>query len=157
MTHVAFTAEDTAPAGARPMAQARYRRGLFIAFALFILLGPAPGQLFGNHSPWLREWVMYSGVGIGIPKGVFTVQDGTNPSLEYSPLQAAGLEQYPRIAHYTFDRRVFDVSDLSRFAAPLCADMSADQRVSFSGYVGTRRGWVPVLANDLCQTDGARP
>lgn len=152
MTDSAFLTDDAAP----PFVQAQLRRALFTACAMFILLGPAPGQLFGNHSAWLREWIMYSGVGIGIPKGMFTVQGGADDGAVYTPLQAAGLERYPRIAHYSFEQRIFDPSGLARFAAPLCASLSDDQRLAFSGHVGTRQGWEPLADPDVCQADGAR-
>ncbi len=49
------------------------RRLLFGSLAAFILLVPAMPQLLGVHSPILRPWVMYSGVGFGLLQGEFVV------------------------------------------------------------------------------------
>lgn len=151
MTQAAVSPQDTGTAQRPAVAWPQLRRGVFMVIALFLFLGPAPGQLFGQHSPFLREWIMYSGVGIGMPKGIFSVHDQTGEVTDYTPLQAAGLERYPPISHYKFDRRIFAAEDLSRFAAPLCARLSQDQRLSFDGAVGTRIGWVQVTQDDVCQ------
>lgn len=147
--------EQASPAF-KPLTLTSLRRYVFFTLAAFILLGPAPGQLFGKHSPWLREWVMYSGVGVGLPKGVFTVHDLSGPVSEYTPLQAAGLEQYPQIVHYFFDKRIFEDADLTRFAANTCEALLPGQHLSFDGVVGTRKGWVPMPVANLCaQTEDA--
>lgn len=133
------------------------RRCVFFALAAFILLGPAPGQLFDQRSPWLREWIMYSDVGVGLPKGVFIVQDASGPVEQHTPLQAAGLDRYPKITHYLFDRRVHAEADLARFAADLCATLQPGQHLSFEGVVGTRQGWVAMPVTDVCaQTEDAQ-
>ncbi len=136
----------------------RWRRRAFLALAAFVLLGPAPGQLFGQHSPWLREWVMYSGVGVGIPKGVFMVHDETGAmAAEYTPLAAAGLDRYPRMTHYYFEGRVWEPAHMARFAALLCSDLSPGMRLSFAGQVGTRQGWAPMPVDDVCAAGGVAP
>lgn len=140
---------ETRPA-LRPLTWTGLRRSAFFALAAFILLGPAPGQLFDQRSPWLREWIMYSDVGVGLPKGVFAVHDASGPVAEYTPLQAAGLERYPRIVHYFFDRRIFEQAHLTRYAADLCETLSPGQRLSFDGVVGTRKGWVPMPVANVC-------
>src|SRR5690348_13731963 len=52
---IAYPDRTDRPADAHQSAPAR-RRVAFAALAIFILLGPAPGQLFGVHSVLLREW-----------------------------------------------------------------------------------------------------
>jgi len=147
---------DQASPASKPLTMTSLRRYAFFALAAFILLGPAPGQLFDKRSPWLREWVMYSGVGVGLPKGVFTVHDASGPVADYTPLQAAGLERYPLIVHYFFDKRIFEDADLTRYAAGLCEGLLPGQHLSFDGVVGTRKGWVPMPVTNLCaQTEDA--
>jgi len=132
--------------------RAQARRIGFTAIALFILLAPAAGQIFGVHHLLLREWVMYSGVGVGIPKGEFRIWQGDQPLATLSPLEALDLPAYPRVIHYTFPHRILRDEDFPRFAARLCgalADHDAD-RVSFEGVIGTREGWRSARHHDLC-------
>ena len=126
------------------------RRAAFVAVAAFILLGPAPGQLFGLHSPMLREWVMFSGVGTGIPKGHFIVREYDKEVSRHTPLDAAGLEAYPTFSHYQFEARIWSAADLGRFAAPLCGTLPPDHRLDFEGFVGTRNGWFAFPNADIC-------
>jgi len=124
-----------------------------IAFGLFtvlIYLGPAPGQLFDSHSPWLREWVMFSGVGVGIPNGRFVVRSEDGVEAILTPLEAANIERYPLILHYLFKNRIFAEDHFARFAAPLCATVPDTSFVSFDGAVGTRQGWRPVQIENIC-------
>jgi hypothetical protein len=111
--------------------------------------------MFGKHSPWLREWIMYSGVGVGIPKGLFTIHDESGPIADLTPLEAADLERYPKITHYYFSGLIGQAADLARFAEPLCSGLPQGQWVSFSGYVGTRQGWAKMRMDDVCAADGA--
>lgn len=139
---------DERPGGLRLQA----RRIGFTAIALFILLAPAAGQIFGVKHLLLREWVMYSGVGVGIPKGEFRIWRGDQPVATLSPLEALELTAYPRVIHYTFPHRILGDEDLPGFAARLCAalaDHDAD-RVSFEGVIGTRQGWRSARHGDLC-------
>ena len=51
---VAYPAPTDAPAQTQ-RSTPTWRRTAFATIAIFILLGPAPGQLFGVHSMLLRE------------------------------------------------------------------------------------------------------
>jgi hypothetical protein len=126
------------------------RRAVFGVLAAVILFGPAPGQLFGHHSPALREWKMYSGVGVGILRGSFTLREGERAIAAASPLEALGMQRYPRIRHYLFPNMVFAPEDLAPYAATLCAGAAPGQTVIFDGHVGTRQGWRALAADDLC-------
>lgn len=126
------------------------RRVAFCLVAAFICLGPAPGHLLGQHHPWLREWRMFSGVGIGIPKGTFTIRNPDGTIRDLTPLEAAGLDRYPNIKHYLFPGRVRAPQHLRRFAAALCEQAAIGANVSFEGAVGTRDGWLPMQADDIC-------
>ncbi len=153
MTHEVDSSFNASAGTLAGSMQIGWRRHAFAALAAFILLAPAPGQLFDQHSPWLREWIMYSGVGVGIPKGVFVVHDETGGTAELTPLAAAGLERFPRIPHYYFEGRVFEPAHLARFATSICADLPVGQRVSFVGDVGTRHGWTAMPVEDVCNGD----
>lgn len=129
------------------------RRIGFALIALFILLAPAAGQVFGVKNLLLREWVMYSDVGVGIPKGEFRVWRGDHAVASLSPLEVLDLPAYPSVIHYTFAHRILDDADLPAFAARLCerlADRDGD-RVSFDGMVGTRQGWRRTQHFNVCE------
>ena len=110
-----YTAPTDAPAHTQRSAPAS-RRAVFSVLAAFILLGPAPGQLFGLHSMLLREWVMFSAAGIGLLKGHFTLHraDGV---VTVSPLEVVGLPSYLALP---LDRRIYEPADLKAFAARIC-------------------------------------
>lgn len=155
-----MSSHDVAVAG--PRAPVRWRdlralgrKAVFVVLAGFILLSPAPGQLFDQPSPWLREWVMYSGVGTGIPAGDFHILDEAGAVVEtLTPLQAAGLSRYPNMSHYLFEGWMQSPDDLWRFAAAACAGLDPGRRLSFDGRVGTRQGWQEVQRGDICALQG---
>ena len=130
-------------------------RVIFASLAAFILFSPAPGQLFAKHSPWLREWIMYSGVGIGIPQGEFRIHDNSGRIFDtLTPLEAAGLSRYPNVVHYQFDGRMRTSDDLGRYAAMACSTLEDGQWLAFDGRVGTRQGWLPFQVDEVCSAAG---
>jgi len=131
----------------------RVRGVAFAAIGLFILLAPAAFQVFGVNHLLLRPWIMYSGAGIGLLKGEFRIAEPGRPVAVRTPLQLLGLDRYPFQRHYEFDRRVFEPGDLKRFAAEACAKLPAGATLSFDGVVGTRDGWKPLHASDVCALD----
>ena len=143
----AVTTPSPAGSAARQSPRAvAWRRAAFGILATFILLGPAPGQLFGLHSMLLREWVMFSGAGVGLLKGRFTLHraDGT---VTLTPLEAAGLSSYLELP---IARRPYQAADLKTFAARICGDARPAERVSFEGSIGTFSGWSPLNVADVC-------
>jgi hypothetical protein len=133
------------------------RRAAFVVLMACIYFGPAPGQLFDAHSPWLREWVMFKGVGSGLPRGAFTVTQADGTVHTYTALEAAGLDRYPLIRHYQFEGRVFATDQLYRFARTLCAEIAATSTVSFDGKVGTVDGWKLAQSDDVCAPGAEQP
>lgn len=149
MTSMSEDANAAASAGDEAGGLLRRRIG-FALLATFVLLSPAPGQLFGAHTPLLREWVMFSGVGVGIPRGTFVVSGEGGEAARVSPLEALGLEAYPQIRHYAFDRRILADEDFPRFAQRLCEEARPGARIGFEGVVGTRAGWREARIEDVC-------
>ena len=130
-----YTAPTDAPAHTQRSAPAS-RRAVFSVLAAFILLGPAPGQLFGLHSMFLREWVMFSAAGIGLLKGHFTLHRA----------DGAVTMRQRQVAR----QRIYEPADLKAFAARICNDARETARLSFEGSVGTFSGWRPLIADDVC-------
>lgn len=146
---MAFThpASPDAPARAQRMAPTS-RRVAFAVIAAFILLGPAPGQLFGVHSMLLREWQMFAGAGVGLVKGQFTLHRADGAVI-MSPLEVAALPSYLALP---INQRVYEPSDLKTFAARICNDAREKARLSFDGSIGTFAGWRPLTVPDVCNS-----
>lgn len=121
----------------------------FCAIAAFVLLAPMFPHVFNIHGKLLRPWMMYSDVGVGLLKGDFRIEQA-GATRTVAPLELMGLERYPRLRHYRFEQRVLHDGDLGRIAATYCATLPAGARLSFGGAVGTRNGWRPLKADDLC-------
>ena len=134
----------TSPALGR--SSVKWRRAAFAGLAAFILLGPAPGQLFGLHTMGLREWKMFAGAGVGLPQGRFTLHRADR-TVTMSPLEAAGLPSYLALP---IDRRIAAPADLRVFAARLCGTLHEAERLSFAGSVGTHAGRQPLAVDDVC-------
>lgn len=116
---------------------------------LLILFGPVSGQVFGHHSQFLREWVMFAGGGIGVLKGNFSIRRPDGAAAALTPLAVLGLDRYPDAPPYEFGHLVMEDRDLRAFAAGVC-DRSAGVHLSFHGAVGTRQGWRPLDVDDVC-------
>jgi hypothetical protein len=128
------------------------KRTLFALVASYIALSPALPQIFGWGAPFVRQWTMYSGVGEGLPKGVFTLhrEDGREERL--TPLQVRGLERYPDDFHYTFETRVLRGEDLAGWVEHLCSHEPGLARISFEGRIGASDGWIAYSSADLCSS-----
>lgn len=122
-----------------------WRRAAFAGLAAFILLGPAPGQLFGQHIIALREWRMFRGAGVGLLHGEFTLHRAAGP-VTMTPLEVAGVPSYLALP---INRRIARPEDLRVFAARLCDNPEAG-RLSFEGSVGTSKGRRAVTVHDVC-------
>jgi hypothetical protein len=94
----------------------------------------------------LREWIMFSGAGVGLPKGHFTLhsKDG---AVTLSPLEVLGLPSYLALP---LDRRIYKPADLKTFAARICDNGKETARLSFEGSVGTFAGWRDLVVHDVC-------
>ena len=136
----------TSPALAAGRSSVGWRRTAFAGLATLILLGPAPGQLFGLHTMVLREWRMFAGAGVGLPQGQFTLHRAAG-TVTMSPLQAAGLPSYLALP---IDRRIAAPADLKVFAARVCDKLQETERRSFEGSVGTPDGRQVLAVHDVC-------
>jgi hypothetical protein len=95
---------------------------------------------------FLREWVMFSGAGIGLAKGRFTLHRADG-AVTMSPLEVVALPSYLALP---LNRRIYEPADLKAFAARICNDAREAARLSFEGSVGTFAGWRPLTAHDVC-------
>jgi hypothetical protein len=126
------------------------KRTVFALAASYIALSPALPQIFGWGAPFVRQWTMYSEVGEGLPKGVFTAhyEDGRTQAL--TPLQVRELERYPDVVHYAFEGRVFSPDQLGLWAGRLCEAEPGLTRLSFEGRIGAADGWITHSSGDVC-------
>jgi hypothetical protein len=140
-TDTAFTGQPIAARFAPKL-----RRVAFAAIAIFILLGPAPGELFGLHSVALREWRMFAAAGVGLLKGTFTLHRADG-AVTMSPLEVASLPSYLALP---IERRVDGSASLRAFAARICDNARETARLSFEGSIGMHEGWRPLSVPDVC-------
>ncbi len=128
---------------------ARLARTLvFTGLAGVVLFGPGLRQALDLHTPLLRQWTMFSGIGVGVLKGEFEVTDASGTTIRMRPLDVLELQRYPLVRSFLFDRLVSEPGDLRTFGARLCNDQTT--RVAFHGHTGTRQGWVPLDVDDIC-------
>lgn len=132
------------------------RTAMFAALAAYIAGSPFLVQVAGFDLAFVRPWIMFKEVGIGVLKGefAFTSKDGATTTL--TPLEILGLERYPVHAQtYRFKKLVFEDRDLGRFAADFCAKHQDDYAgLSFRGRVGSGASWRTLQADDICGTAG---
>ncbi len=107
------------------------------------------GQIFGHHSVFLREWIMFAGGGIGVVKGTFTLRRADGVLVRMNPLEVLGPQHSAGEPPYDFGKRVFEERDLRSFADRVCG-ATASVHLSFQGWVGTRRGWRAMEVADVC-------
>ena len=114
------------------------RGGVFAALAAYVLISPVFPQMLGSDFGFIRPWIMFRDVGVGVLKGefVFTTRSGATERL--TPLEILGADRYPvRRQPYRFDGLVFSDADIARFAAPFCAARAAEGAdLRFEGRVG---------------------
>jgi hypothetical protein len=126
------------------------RDAVFASLALLIVFGPAVPQLLGEKPYLLRSWKMYGSAGNGLFKGTFTLHaDGRDTNL--SPLQVLGLAHYPSVIDYKFISRI-TADDPAVALGDACARIGQNERLSFSGWRGTRDGWQPLTTDDVCRS-----
>lgn len=130
--------------------EAAPRRLAFLLLALFILLAPALPQLFGATGLFLRPWVMFSGVGVGLLKGEFVVTGPDGVEARLAPHEALGQARYSRAMATRFGYHVLSDEDLKRVSAGLCARIGAGRRLSFDGHRQWLDGWRPLADDDIC-------
>jgi len=124
------------------------RTATFVGFTALIFFGPFAAQILGVNNPLFRPWYMFAGVGVDIPKGEFTAtaRDGTVTRL--TPLQVLGIKHYPVMLSFEFQTRAEGKDGMQKFAQAFCA--KNDVKLTFRGHVGSRQGWRPLEAGDLC-------
>lgn len=128
------------------------RTAVFGALAAYILVSPFFVQVLGVDATFIRPWIMFKDVGVGVLKGefVFTAKDGGVQHL--SPLDVLGEERYPvRAQAYRFEKLVFKDEDVARFTSQFCAEHAGDyEDLRFEGKVGAGAAWRPVSIGGLC-------
>ncbi|MEL6324272.1 MAG: hypothetical protein AAFQ84_08605 [Pseudomonadota bacterium] len=123
----------------------------YFALAAVIGLGPLLPQTFEIGEPWLRPWVMFSRVGVGVLQGEFEANwtDGTTTTL--APLDVIGIRGYFKWRQADKAVYVQKPDDIYDVVSEFCnGHESRLQRLSFTGRVGGFEGWVPLHSDDLC-------
>ncbi len=125
-------------------------RAGYLAVAAFILLGPAVYQIFGYKTYSLRTWRMYSGVGVGVLRGEFSLTRGAEEIARETPLQFFGRDRYVNVGLIDPTDLIWTEKDLTRLAEARCAELEPGVLLGFKGLRGTFTGWAPLTMTDIC-------
>ena len=127
------------------------RAAAMATLGAYILFSPFFVQVLKFDLPFVRPWIMFRDVGLGVLKGEFSYTDETGETMRLAPLDVAQLSRYPlNEQFYRFDRLVLNDEQFSRFVAGFCAK-HPDGRLSYAGKVGAGRSWRAVELTDLCR------
>jgi hypothetical protein len=129
---------------------------VFVLLAVFMLVGPFFPQVLGKRAPFIRQWTMFSKVGLGLADVMFSVRqpDGTYVPVDHYAL--LGYDRWWEAPHSL--RRIKGVEGVEKTARRLCrrlgphADLRARVRVAY------RSGWhVELMEADrnLCRADAS--
>ena len=130
----------------------KLQKMVVVVCGAYILLSPAFPQLLGVGADYVRFWRMFSGVGLGIMKGTFTLTEADGSHQQLTPLQVLNLERYPDIHFYTFDKIVKDVPAMADVTSEFCnAAVPEGATLSFRGKVGFENGWGTLELASVCE------
>ncbi len=135
------------PGGARATARVL----VVAACLLYIWLAPVPRQVFGRYVHGLRNWMMFSGVGLEVTEVRYwqVLPDGGERPLSRADLTAAGVKE-PRAGRFS------DEEDALATARRLCRELGAGADVRFRLRKATRKGWQAQPGADTNQCGATR-
>lgn len=132
-------------------ARLRTRAGLLLALGAFILVSPAY-RVLGGRSPYLRDWMLYRDVGIGLVEARFTRRDADGRERPVDRFAALGLRRgasAPRtLTHITGE------AGLHRVCTQLCAALGPGADLRVYARIATTAGWAEL---DHGERDRCRP
>lgn len=129
-----------------------WRTAAMTLIGSYFLLSPVLPQVFDTGRPWVRQWTMFGGVGVGLLKGDFFFKPTEGEIRRLSVLDVHGLKRYPVTAQfYRYDGLIFEDADFLRLAAKYCAANSEAQgEILFKGRLGHGKAWRTVEYRSAC-------
>lgn len=126
-------------------ARLRLCAGLLLGLAGFMLLSPAH-RVLGGRSPYLRDWILYRDVGVGLVKARFTTRsaDGhERPVDRFAALKLRPGPSAPRtITHISGE------AGLHAVARQLCAALGPGTDLRAHARIATTTGWADLDHGD---------
>jgi hypothetical protein len=140
MTDAVSTLLSARPA--RWLSPGRLRLALFVAIAACMIAGPVIEQVFGNRSPLLRSWTMFSGIGIGLIDISFATR---SPDGTLVPLDRFETLRVPRDGKL---RRIEDLNELASIVVDLCTALGLGADLRVKGRQAQRHGWQVFITDE---------
>lgn len=111
-----------------------WRAVVFVAFALFIVLGPFYRQVLRGRNPAIRNWVMFNGKATGFIDARFFVRESGH-DIEIDRFAVLGMEKKRGNRYWLIkNEQIFE-----SVKRQLCRRTGQDVRVE--ARISTRRGW----------------
>ena len=128
---------------------------MLLALAGFMLLSPAY-RVLGGRSPYLRDWMLYRDVGVGLVEARFfrRAADGSEQPLDRFAALGVRRGSAPRaLTHITGEAGLHGV------CARLCAALGPGADVRVYARIATTSGWAQLDRgeHDRCQPAPPRP
>jgi len=135
-------------------ARLRVRAGLFIGIAAFMLISPLHRAL-GGRSPWLRDWLLYRDIGVGLVEAQFAVVD-VHGERAVDRFVVLGVPRGRSAADLTHIR---GEAGLHRVCRRLCAALGPGSELRVRARIATTSGWAQIDdgQTDRCGPTGPRP
>lgn len=115
----------------------------FAAFVVLMVGGPFYKQVLGGETLLLREWTMYSGLGLRVCDVAFYIQEVNGarvPVDRYAVLGYASFQDAPMEV-----RRMKGEAGVLAVAHRLQAVLGEDKDLRVDAKIATRVGWVPLF------------
>lgn len=128
---------------------------VFVPLAGFMLFGPFYTQILGNASPYLREWIMFSGLGVGFDEVRFSRLGADGKAEPLDRFELMGYRQRHKAP--TWLTRIPDYDTSLRIGHLLCHRLGDGADVRIESRRATIRGWTPGHRGDrnVCLTKPA--
>lgn len=137
-------------------ARLRLRAGLLLGLGGFVLASPAHRAL-GGRSPYLRDWMLYRDVGVGLVQARFlrhTADGHTTPIDRFQTLKLPAGAGAPRwLTHISGE------TGLHRVCSQLCAALGPGADLRVHARIATTTGWAELDHgdHDRCQPQPPHP
>lgn len=136
-------------------ARLRLRAGLLLGLAAFILLSPAH-RVLGGRSPYLRDWMLYRDVGVGLVQARFAVRDADGSERPIDRFAVLKLRPGPgarKLTHITGE------AGLHVVCHQLCAALGPGTDLRVHARIATITGWADLDRgeHDRCRPQPPRP
>lgn len=136
-------------------ARLRLRAALLLGLGGFILASPAHRAL-GGRSPYLRDWMLYRDVGVGLVEARFYTRDRDGHTTAIDRFAALKL---PRSVAPRWLTHIAGETGLYRVCSQLCAALGPTADLRVDARIATTTGWTDLERgeHDRCRPQPPHP